>query len=241
MRVAIAGCHRMLSRTPGHHNWAAGFAAVPETEMVAVFDRGAETRSAFRACWGDLPAFDDYRQMLAETGPDIVCIATRQTMHADQVEAAVATGVRGILCDKPLATTLSETERIVADCRKGGVPLAFGLTRRWSRRWGALQALIAGGAVGRVQGIAVGGLPNLINLGCHLYDATLWLAGDPEVEWISGLVEDVSQDAPDSPRRRDPAGRAMAGLAGGASASFAPEGKPGSRSRCWGMRAGCCS
>ena len=58
---------------------------------------------------------------------------------------AVAAGVRGILCDKPLATTLSETERIVGACRAGGVPLAFGLTRRWSRRWRALQGLIAEG------------------------------------------------------------------------------------------------
>ena len=28
-RVAIAGCHRMLDRTPAGHNWAAGFAADP--------------------------------------------------------------------------------------------------------------------------------------------------------------------------------------------------------------------
>src|SRR5436853_478183 len=51
LRVAIAGCHRMVTRQPGSHNWAAAFAAVAETKVVAVFDAGAETRTAFVECW----------------------------------------------------------------------------------------------------------------------------------------------------------------------------------------------
>ena len=63
-----------------------------------------------------MPAFDDYAALLAAVRPDVVCIATRQTLHAEQLERAVATGVRGILCDKPLATSLGEVDRIVAAC-----------------------------------------------------------------------------------------------------------------------------
>src|SRR5205823_411877 len=85
-RVAIAGCHRMLERTPAGHNWAAAFAADPRAELVAVFDKGAETRRAFLDCWGPLPAFDDYAALLAAMRPDVVCIATRQTLHAEQLE-----------------------------------------------------------------------------------------------------------------------------------------------------------
>src|SRR5437868_13184623 len=117
MRVAFAGVHRQLDRTPANHNWAAAFALEPRTAVVGVFDHGADTREAFRACWGQVPAFDDYAAMLRETRPEVVCIATRQTMHADQVEAAVEAGVRGILCDKPLATSMTEVDRIVAACR----------------------------------------------------------------------------------------------------------------------------
>src|ERR687885_218782 len=88
-RVAIAGCHRMLDRAPAGHNWAAGFAAVPRAEIVAVFDRSAEARRAFVACWGPLPTFADYGASLADARPDVVCVATRQTMHAEQIEQAV--------------------------------------------------------------------------------------------------------------------------------------------------------
>src|SRR5690349_442659 len=133
IRVAVAGVHRQLDRTLANHNWAAAFAADPRSKVVGVFDRGAETRAAFRAAWGDVPAFDDYAAMLAETRPEVVCIATRQTMHAEQVERAAAAGVRGILCDKPLATSMGEVDRIVAAVERHGLRLAFGVDRRWVR------------------------------------------------------------------------------------------------------------
>ena len=104
-RVAIAGCHRMVTRTPGSHNFGAAFNAVPEVQVVGVFDFGAETRAEFVTCWrdvwGEVTTYDDYERMLSEIRPDLLCIATRQTMHADQIELAVQSGVRGILCDNP--------------------------------------------------------------------------------------------------------------------------------------------
>ena len=232
LRVAIAGCHRMLTRQPGSHNWAAGFAAVAATRIVAVYDARAETREAFVACWsgdsGDgIAAYGDYAQMLREARPDVVCVATRQTQHAAQIERAVDAGARGILCDKPLATSLAEMDRIVAACRRADVPLAFGLDRRWMRRYRWARELVGAGAVGRVAGMIAYGLPNLVNHGCHWYDAALALAGDPEVAWVSGLVDDVSSEPPDSPRRLDPSGRAQIGLENGVTLYVTPDGKPG--------------
>ncbi|MGH2367829.1 MAG: Gfo/Idh/MocA family protein [Chloroflexota bacterium] len=227
LRVAIAGCHRMVTRTPGSHNWAAAFAAVPEVEVVAVFDRGAETRSAFAACWGETPAYDDYERMLAQVRPDVVCIATRQTMHADQIDQAMAAGVRGLLCDKPLATSLAETERIVTTLGRAGVPLAFGLDRRWSSPYRALRDAVANAVVGHVTSVIAYGLPNLINHGCHWYDAALMLAGDPEIAWVSGLVDDLSREPAASRGRLDPPGRAQIGLANGVTLYVTPDGRPG--------------
>jgi predicted dehydrogenase len=221
----------MLTRQPGSHNWAVGFAAVPETEVVAVYDAGVETREAFVACWSEhdapIAAYDDYPRLLREVRPDVVCIATRQTQHAAQIEQAVAEGARGVLCDKPLAISLAEVDRIVAACRGAGVALAFGLDRRWMSRYRWAQEVVAGGAIGRVTGVIAYGLPNLINHGCHWYDVALSLAGDPEVAWVSGLVDDVSATPPDSPRWLDPPGRAQVGLANGATLYVTPDGGPG--------------
>ena len=217
LRVAVSGCHRMLTRTPGSHNFASAFHAVPETKVVAVFDRGAETREQFVDCWRDvwseILTYDDYPQMLEEIKPDIVCIATRQTMHAEQIELAIQAGTRGILCDKPLATSMAETDRIISACENA--PLLFALDRRWMLRYQHLRKLIADGAIGAIKSIVAYGLPNLINHGCHWYDTILALAGDVEPVWVSGLVEDVSRESEDSTRRIDPTGRGQVGLANG--------------------------
>ncbi|MBX3011419.1 MAG: Gfo/Idh/MocA family oxidoreductase [Caldilineaceae bacterium] len=225
-RVAIAGCHRMVTRPLAGHNFASAFAAVPETEIVAVFDLGAPTRAAFVQCWGDMPAYDDYAQMLQEVQPDLLCIATRQTMHADQIEQAVAAGVRGILCDKPLATALEEGDRILAACQAQSVPLLFALDRRWHAPYQFLRQQIANELVGSVKQITAYGLPNLINHGCHWYDTALMLVGDPEPIWASGLVDDVSGDPPDARRRLDPAGSGQIGLSNGAILSVMAAGGP---------------
>ena len=224
-RVAIAGCHRMLDRKPANHNFATAFDAVPGTEIVAVFDLGADTRQEFQDCWGDqVAAYDDFGRMLQQEKPDLLCVATSQKMHADQIEQAVAAGVRGILCDKPLVTSLSEADRLLDACRTAAVPLALGLDRRWLVSYRRLAELLRDGIVGQLQSLIIYGIPNLINHGCHWYDAALHLAGDLEPQWVSGFVEDVSAKPTDSRRRLDPTGRCTVGLQGGVHLSFMPGG-----------------
>lgn len=224
LRVAIAGCHRMLQPQLAGHNFASAFAAVPEMEIVAVYDRGAETRANFVRCWGEMPAYDDYGAMLREVQPDLLCIATRQTLHADQIEQAAAAGVRGILCDKPLATTLLEADRILAACQERGIALTFALDRRWHEPYRRLRQLIGEGIVGRVTSVLAFGCPNLINHGCHWYDTALMLLGDPEPLWVSGWVDDLANEPSDSRRRMDPPGRGQVGLSNGATLTVTADG-----------------
>ena len=227
IRVAIAGCHRQVLRKPTSHNFAAAFCAHPDAEVVGVFDYGERERAEFVECWrdvwGEVPAFDDYEQLLEEATPDIVCIATRQTMHGDQIEKAVAAGVRGILSDKPLATTLAEMDRIVAACAE--TPLAFALDRRWDSAYRALSSAIAGGLIGEATSLVAYGIPNTINHGCHWYDAVLALLGDPEPAWVSGFVH--PGDSADERRRMDPPCRAQIGMDNGAVAYVTCDGPKG--------------
>jgi predicted dehydrogenase len=221
-RVAVAGCHRMLERRVANHNWAAAFAAVPACRVVAVFDRDAATRQAFLACWGAPAAFGDYQQMLDQVRPDIVCIATRQTMHADQIEAAAAGGVRGILCEKPLATSMQETQRIIAACRRHGVSFSYGLDRRWFPYHRMLIDLIHSGAIGEVRAIVAFGLGSLLFQGCHWFDRVLEIAGDPEITWVSGQVHRSDRDPAGSSRRLDPPGSCQVQFANGVEAFVSP-------------------
>ena len=227
LRVAIAGCHRQLLRKPGSHNFASAFSANPGTAVAGVFDYGETERTAFVQCWrdvwGDVPAFDNYEQLLQEVRPDIVCIATRQTMHADQIEQAVASGVRGILCDKPLVTSLAELDRVAEACEE--TPLAFALDRRWDPAYRGLCSALADGPVGKITNLVAYGIPNTINHGCHWYDAMLMLLGDPEPAWVSGFLD--PGDPQDDRRRSDPPCRAQIGMDNGVAAYVTCDGPRG--------------
>ena len=228
LRVAMAGCHRSVTPRPGSHNWGAALAQVAEVRVVAVYDRGAETRTEFQATWrdtwGEVAPYDDYQRMLDEVRPDIVCIATRQTHHCDQIVRGVAAGVRGILCDKPFVTTLAEADAALGACRGAGVAIAYGTEWRWSEEYRWLARRVRDGAVGTVQAILAHGLPNLVFHGCHWYDIALMLVGDPEPLWVSGRVDEVGAQEPDEGRRLDPPGHAWVGLANGAKLALLPEG-----------------
>ena len=69
-------------------------------------------------------------------------------------------------------------------------------------------------------------IPSLVNLGCHWFDVVLRLAGDPEVAWVSGGVDPLSGEPPDSRRHTDPPGSCRIGFANGVEA-FASGGGTG--------------
>ncbi len=227
-RVAFAGVHRSLQTTPGGHNWGSAFAPVEDVQVVAAYDAGQETREQFCATWkdvwGDIVPYGDYTKMLDEVKPDILCLATRQTYHADQIVAAVKAGVKGIVCDKPLVTTLQEGDRIFKACEDAKVPFAYGTELRWGEPYIKISDMVKDGAVGKVTSIFAYAVSDLVNHGCHWYDTALHLVGDPEPVWVSGLLSDMSHLPADDFRHGDPTGRAWVGLDNGATMFVVPEG-----------------
>jgi predicted dehydrogenase len=174
---------------PNSHNWAAGFAAVRSITVTAVYDHDESTRSAFATAWAprwgeDVGYFGDYSAMLHAAQPDILCVATRQGLHAAHIERAASAGVKGIIIEKPFATSLAESDRICAACELHGVKLAYGTELRWDRGYMELARLLnEEEIVGTITSITCLGVGDLINHGCHFYDTALMLLGDPEPQW----------------------------------------------------------
>ena len=244
LTVGFAGVHRSIPDPPaaaggggtggpdhpGGHNWASGFAQLSgeDVRITAVYDFDSDTRAEFLAAWGSTwpgmtlyPTLDD---LLGNDPPDILCLATAQGLHAGHIEAAAEAGVRGIVVEKPLCTTLAEADRIFAAAERHNVKLANGTELRWDRGYTRLAGLIADGLVGEVTHITAMGVGDLINHGCHFYDTMLMLAGDPEPVWVRGTVDDVSSLPADDWHRGDPPGHGTIGLSNGITLSVLPEG-----------------
>jgi len=85
------------------------------------------------------PVSIDYRQALAELGPDLVAIATYSDSHADYAVAAMEAGTH-VFVEKPLATTAGDAERVAAKARETGAKVVVGYILRHHPSW---QRLIA--------------------------------------------------------------------------------------------------
>ncbi|MBI4552988.1 MAG: Gfo/Idh/MocA family oxidoreductase [Candidatus Latescibacteria bacterium] len=79
---------------------------------------------------------------------DAVLVCTPTFTHRDMVVQAARTG-KHIFCEKPMARTLTEADRMIEACERHGVGLMIGFVRRFCPEWGAFKSLVEQGLLGR--------------------------------------------------------------------------------------------
>jgi predicted dehydrogenase len=92
---------------------------------------------------------DDYRKLLARPEVTAAVIATDEHLHVAPILAAVERGLP-LLIEKPLATGLVDSERVLNAIRKSGVDAVVGYTQRFRRRWLAAKEKVRTGQLGDV-------------------------------------------------------------------------------------------
>ncbi|TMH56613.1 MAG: Gfo/Idh/MocA family oxidoreductase, partial [Betaproteobacteria bacterium] len=91
----------------------------------------------------------DYRELLARPEVTAAIIATDEHLHVDPILAAVERGL-SLLIEKPLATELSESERVLEAIQKSGIDAVVGYTQRFRRRWLTAKEKVRTGQLGDV-------------------------------------------------------------------------------------------
>ena len=113
-------------------------------EIVGIADVAEAAANARAAEFGGR-AFTDTRSMLDAVKPDAISICTPPKYHLGAVEAAAERGI-AVLCEKPPARSLAETEAIVRAMR--GQLLQFAFCHRFHAPLQAAQSLIQSGRLG---------------------------------------------------------------------------------------------
>ena len=91
----------------------------------------------------------DYRELLARPEVTAAIISTDEHLHVEPVLAAVERRIP-LLIEKPLATGLADSERVLAAIQRSGVDAVVGYTQRFRRRWLAAKEKVRTGALGDV-------------------------------------------------------------------------------------------
>jgi UDP-N-acetyl-2-amino-2-deoxyglucuronate dehydrogenase len=143
-RAAIIG---LGGQGRAHH---AAFSGLPNVKVVAVCEMNQERLSAFINENPDVHGYTDANNLLKNEDVDILSIVTNTPSHADLTLAAVESGTRAVLCEKPMAHSLEAARQMIDICAERGVRLAINHTRRWSPRYHKLREMLENGLIGEI-------------------------------------------------------------------------------------------
>lgn len=186
----------------------------PRVALVAGSSRDAGRRERFQGLTGARP-YADWREMLARERLDIVSVATFAAQHAEVTVACAERGIRVIYCEKPMATRLTDADRMLAACEKSGSLLVFNHNRRFNSNYRRLRDLVADGGLGDLTSVYLQwGTGRLGNVGTHLIDAARMVTGR-EVQAVSATLDLSGRPDCRGPEFRDPGGWGVVRMDGG--------------------------
>lgn len=183
-------------RTILPYSHAAALARIPRADVVAVCDMMPQAVDAFSQAWGAVwPAmatYSDVNEMLAAETIDVLAICTPDDLHADLLEQAVARGIPAIMCEKPIATTLADADRMIRAVEEIGGLCSIEHTRRWDPYYHRVKELIDRGDIGmvtRIYGRLHGERAMLFRNGTHIVDLMGYYAGAAPARVLARLED----------------------------------------------------
>ena len=188
--MGLLGTHEVgAEKVRGSH--AGGYAEADGIELVAAADVDREKLDRFGDAW-DVPEDRRYlghEAMLEAEALDAVSIATPTFLHHDHVVDAVEIGDPGVVwCEKPIASSVSDAEEMVAACEEADAELLVNHTLRFTEKIQRLRDLIqAEGLLGDVRSVNARFRMELMRNSTHLLDTLVYLL-DSRAERVAGYV-----------------------------------------------------
>jgi myo-inositol 2-dehydrogenase/D-chiro-inositol 1-dehydrogenase len=178
--------------------WSEVFRDSPRAEFVGIWDHDESRGRAAAELYG-VHFWPDLVPLL--DGCDAVAVTSETVRHAPLIEQAAARG-RHVLCEKPLAATLEECDRIARGVARSRITFMQSFPKRFDPVNHELRRLIREGELGRVwlvrvrhghfHGLepefirqwymdpALSGGGALLDEGVHAADLLRWFLGEPE-------------------------------------------------------------
>lgn len=121
-------------------------------EVVGIASRDPASARATADALGIPKAHGSYEALLADPEVDAVYVPLPNHLHAEWSIAAVRAG-KHVLCEKPLATSVAEAERMIAAADEAGVLLMEAFMYRQHPSWVAVRELVSSGRIGRLVAV----------------------------------------------------------------------------------------
>jgi myo-inositol 2-dehydrogenase / D-chiro-inositol 1-dehydrogenase len=177
---------------------------VRDAEVLAVASPTPGKAAAFAHHRGIPGAFEDYRDLLAMPGIDMVTLALPNDLHC-QVTLDAASAGKHVVCEKPLCRTLHEADRMIRACRDADVHLLYAEELLFAPKYVRAKALVDEGALGApflvkqweehsgphmpwFWDVERSGGGVLLDMGCHSIEFARWVLDKPRVKSVSATM-----------------------------------------------------
>jgi predicted dehydrogenase len=174
------------------------------SDVVGIASRDRTRAAAAAKSLGIATAYGSYDELLEDPGIEAVYIPLPNHLHVEWATKAAERG-KHVLCEKPLARSANEAERLLAVRDATGVMIQEAFMIRSHPQWQKALELVRDGTLGRIQSIVgyfsyhnldatnvrnnaeLGG-GGLADIGCYLVHASRWLLGREPMQ-VAALIE----------------------------------------------------
>jgi predicted dehydrogenase len=184
------------------------FDVAPTPQMHTVAARNVAQLEEFARRWGWQRTTTDWLAAVTDDDVGLVDIATPNHLHAEQAIAALEAG-KHVACEKPLAGTLADAEKMAAAAARAGSRTFVWFNYRRVPAVALAHRLVAGGALGRIYHVRAhylqswGGPDTPLlwrfqgdiagsgahgDLNAHIIDAVRFVTGE-EIVRVDGAIE----------------------------------------------------
>ncbi len=204
IKIALLGCGAVSEL------YLPIFKHIPEMELAAIADINKEPAAEAAKRYFIPKIYMSAKEIAQDDEIDAVIVATPPQFHYENIKTLAETG-KHILCEKPMAHTVEDCQRIIDVCNENGVKLQLAHMKRFMRGNQKVKAIIDSGALGKVfmvecqwdvavpqivgtyrEKVTTGG-GVLQDHGPHAFDLVRWWTGN-DIKEISATVKIVHPD-----------------------------------------------
>ena len=197
-KVAVIGCGavvQQLYKTPLQQLERRGL-----IDLVGLVDIDAARAIKFQRHFKKSIVYTDLLKAIVESQPELVIVASPARLHEEHTILALQNHCN-VLCEKPMAVTKVQCEKMNDAAKRTGMKLSIGMIRRYYPALRKAKTIILSGLLGEVTSFTYsegllynwpietkdgflrkdGGGGVLLDMGAHVFDILFWLFGKPKI------------------------------------------------------------
>jgi len=198
LKIGVIGCGAI-----GREHIRRLTGAIPGATVSGCFDIYPQSAAKAAEDYGVARVYDTAASLLSSSDMEAVVLTSPDDTHAGYITEALCHD-KYIFCEKPLATSSEDCERIISDeVKRGKRYIQVGFMRRYDRGYAEMKHIISSGELGAPlmihachrnvsQGEGFSTQMGVTNVAIHELDACRWLLGE---EYIKAQVLKVRQSS----------------------------------------------